>query len=155
VTFEEIENIDGTRVVITREEDGTEVFEEFNEFGDSTVSRFNQETGLREEQYEDDYGNMITERWEVDADTGEERLTREIDDGYNNIFVEEYDASGEQIGETKIRDQYGFEVQEEVANDDGTVTVTKTNEDGETVVETWDTATGESSVTSTDADGNE
>lgn len=143
-------NNDGSSTRFYIEDDGTEVYETHDVYGQRTIERWNPETGDFRYAYEDYYGNMITEYY--DAETG--YTVREVEDPNGQVFVENYDESGEQVGETEVRDTEGFRVIDDVENDDGTITQTKEDADGTTIVEVIDFETGIIDVTITDADGN-
>jgi hypothetical protein len=146
---EEYFNDDGSSTRYYTEDDGTEVWETEDAYGALTISTYNYETGENSYQYEDYYGNTITESW--DYETG--AMTREVEDAYGQIFVERYNADGTMDGDVEVRDKDGFIVQDEVVNDDGTVSISKQDEDGNMVTETWDPMTGDATVTYTFADG--
>jgi len=148
---EEYFHEDGSSTRYYTYEDGTEVWETEDAYGQVEISTYNMETGANTYEYSDYYGNWITE--EYDYETGE--LTRMVEDAYGQIFVERYDAEGNLSGDVEVRDKDGYVVQDEVENDDGTISVSKADEDGNMVTETWDPMTGEASIVITYADGTE
>ena len=154
MVFEERYDEDGTRTVVSTRPDGTEVYETEDMYGITTIHTWNPETQESTFEYGDEYGNWIRETF--DETNGE--LVRYVEDPYGTVFVERYDDNGDLVGDVVRQDREGFAIADEVVNDDGTITVTKEREDDAgntiTVVETWDPATGEASVTITDADGN-
>ena len=62
--FERINHPDGSSTTIRTERDGTEVFETEDIYGIRTVDRYNPETGESTHEFEDEWGNRITESWD-------------------------------------------------------------------------------------------
>lgn len=77
---EEYYNNDGTSTIVRRDPDGWESYETTDIWGQTTVERYNPDTGENEYSYEDDYGNWISESWYYDEETETHTMTKTVVD---------------------------------------------------------------------------
>lgn len=164
VVFEEFMNDDGSSTRRMRE-GAWHIYETTDAWGETTIERWNEDTGENAYEYADIYGNWISESF--DTESGE--MTRRVYDEQGNVYVERYDAAGELIGEVQREDREGWSVSEVIDNNDGTWTEMKERcepgAEAETEVcinsmQTWNSeycegTCAQSTVVVTDADGNE